>query len=90
VAPNPYILSKYGQGEIKFLNLTSKATIRIYTSAGKIIKILEHIDETGVETWDGKNYAGETVTSGIYIYYVTAFTDGKEELKAHGKFAIVR
>ncbi|HIE28518.1 TPA: hypothetical protein EYP66_14655 [Candidatus Poribacteria bacterium] len=90
VAPNPYNPSTNGQDGIKFLNLTPKATIRIYNSTGEVVKILEHIDETGIETWDAKNDAGETVTSGIYVYYVTAFTDGREELKAHGKFAIVR
>ena len=90
VAPNPYIPSKYRQDGIKFLNLTPKATIYIYTSAGEMVRILEHIDETGVEIWGAKNYKGETLTSGIYVYYVIAFTDGKEELKASGKFAIVR
>jgi len=90
VAPNPYNPSTGGQNGIKFLNLTPKATIWIYTSTGERVKILEHIDKTGVATWDGKNVRGETAASGIYVYYVTAFTDGREELKAHGKFAIVR
>ncbi|MBC8234568.1 hypothetical protein H8E77_33925 [bacterium] len=90
VAPNPYIPSTDGQDGIKFLNLAPKATIYIYTSAGEMVRILEHIDETGVEIWDAKNYKGETLTSGIYVYYVIAFTNGKEELKASGKVAIVR
>jgi hypothetical protein len=90
VAPNPYSPSTGGQDGIKFLNLTPKATIWIYTNTGERVKILEHIDKTGVATWDAKNDAGKTVANGIYVYYVTAFTDGKEELKAHGKFAIVK
>jgi len=90
VAPNPYNASIDGQNGIRFLNLTPKAIIRIYTSAGEIVTTIEHLDETGVEIWDVKNDADETVTSGIYVYYVTAFTDGKEELKAHGKLAIMR
>ena len=90
VAPNPYNPSTNGHNGIQFLNLTPEATIRIYTSAGELITRIEHISETSTERWDPKTDEGDMLSSGVYVYYITAFTAGREELKAHGKFAIVR
>ena len=49
--------------------------VKIYNSAGEFIRTLRDnkTQATGTDMvyWDGKNFLGDTVTSGIYIIYVT-------------------
>jgi len=87
VAPNPCKTDS-----VRFINLTPKSTICIYSSAGELVRKLEHNDNTNVETWNLQNGKGTPVASGVYIYYVTAFKkdQGREELNASGKIAVVK
>lgn len=104
VVPNPYYIraawdvSKYAR-YIYFQGLPSKCTIRIFNTAGLLIKTIEH-DETntaatfsseastgaGAHRWDLLTEEGLNTVSGLYIYQVTT-PDGKEKV---GKFAIIR
>ena len=83
--PNPY---RKGAGTdfVMFANLTRKATIEILTLNGRVIKRIEHTGETGGAKWFLDTEQGEKVSSGIYLYRVTA--EGVPE--KIGKLAIVR
>jgi hypothetical protein len=79
VIPNPYLGSapweQPGERKIQFVNLTDRATVRIFTVGGDLVAELEHPvagSEPGQGSldWDLKNGQGELVTSGIYIYQV--------------------
>jgi len=88
VAPNP---CKPPTDSVRFINLAPKSTIYIYSSAGELVRKLEHDDNTGVESWDLNNDEGKPVAGGVYLYYVEAFkSQGREELKASGKVAVIK
>jgi hypothetical protein len=79
VIPNPYIFSapweQPGTRKIQFVNLTDRATIRIFTVGGDLVREIEHPaagsgSNQGAADWDLKNDNGEVVESGIYIFQV--------------------
>jgi hypothetical protein len=77
VVPNPYrgseVWDQPGQSELHFINLPGRATIKIYTAAGDLVRQLEHTDTVrDFARWDLKNASGQDVTSGIYVYRVEA------------------
>ena len=85
VVPNPYVgaarwetqrLTSSGRGERKiyFINLPSKATIRIFTMSGDHVKTIEHESNLldGKVSWDMKSKSGLDVAPGIYVYHVDA------------------
>lgn len=96
VVPNPYYLrapwdrSRFDQ-HVYFQNLPMRCTIRIFNSAGLLIRTLQH-DGTGLygsagsETWNLRTEEDLDCTSGLYIWQVET-EDGEH---ATGKFAIVR
>ena len=81
--PNPF---KSGEGTdyVTFGNLTENATIEIYSISGRLIKTLKP-DAINYQ-WDLKDENGNSITVGIYIYYIT---DSKGN-KTMGKIAIVK
>ena len=99
VVPNPYRLGT-NDNRIEFRNLTGHATIRIYSSAGDLIKIIDHIDESPIERWDGRNEKGELISTGIYVYYIQTVREagsieavretGSGRISTSGKFAAIR
>ena len=58
----------------------SLVTIRIYTPAGKLVRTLalgriaagKHASQEKAIHWDGRNDAGEKVSSGVYLYTINA------------------
>jgi len=77
VVPNPYRASEAwdqpGQSEVHFINLPARATIKIYTVAGDLVRTLHHNDTVrDFERWDLKSEPGKDVASGIYIYRIEA------------------
>ncbi len=96
VVPNPYYIraawdrTQYDR-HILFQNLPMKCTIRLFSSAGLLIRTIKH-DGTGLtgkagsEEWNLLTEEGLDCTSGLYIWQVET-EDGR---KALGKFAIVR
>lgn len=92
VAPDPY----YGASlydfspaarNLRFLNLPAQATIRIYSTSGVLVDVINHNSNTGesLATWDLKNRSGQMVASGVYFYHLTT-PEGKEHT---GKFTVV-
>jgi hypothetical protein len=91
VVPNPYIVfnsweKTSEQRYVKFTHLPSECTIRIFTMAGDLVKVIKHketktlpLDEGGTETWDftnespgssGTAISGQLIASGVYVYHV--------------------
>jgi len=82
VVPNPYIVfngweKTSDQRVIKFTHLPNYCTIRIFTTAGDLVKVIEHrdtnkqpLDQGGTATWDLVNDYGQLIASGVYIFHV--------------------
>jgi hypothetical protein len=90
VVPNPYRGSERwdqaGEQRIQFQNLPARATIRIYTIAGDLVRILEKSDAlSGNLDWDLRNASGDDITSGIYLFHVVS--DAGFETK--GNFVVI-
>ena len=62
--PNPY---RPSEGELTFADLPVGSDLVIFTVAGEIIARMDAIPSTQV-TWDGRNLAGNIVSSGIYLW----------------------
>ncbi|HEY6572015.1 MAG TPA: hypothetical protein VI198_01750 [Candidatus Eisenbacteria bacterium] len=97
VVPNPYkVRAEWEPGDgsrlLRFIRVPDKATVRIFTSNGELIRELVANQfaspggETGDVPWDLKNADGRTVVSGIYLYQVE-MTDGRTR---KGKFVIIK
>ncbi|MBN2379711.1 hypothetical protein JXM67_07915 [candidate division WOR-3 bacterium] len=96
VVPNPYYVrapwdrTQYDR-HVVFQYLPEKCKIRIFNTAGLLIRTIEHdgvglYGGAGSENWDLLTEEGLDCTSGLYIWQVET-EDGE---KAWGKFAIVR
>jgi hypothetical protein len=90
--PDPfYAVSQFDRGpstkDLKFVNLPTRATIRIYSMSGVLVDIVNHDDASfgGQATWDLRNKSGQFVASGVYFYHVST-PEGREHV---GKFTIV-
>jgi hypothetical protein len=91
VVPNPFDVRALwsAQPKLQFQNLPSRATIKVFTLAGDLVRVLEHAPgdyDTGTQEWDLKNGNGEEVVAGVYLYLVKA-ASGEE---ASGQFVIIR
>jgi hypothetical protein len=98
VVPNPYKGSAEwdlgpNQRAVHFINVPSGSTIRIFTSAGDLLRVLTQDPNssaggsTGELAWDLKNDSGNMVVSGIYLYTVQP-PDGRTPKKGH--FVIIK
>lgn len=69
VYPNPYRAQQHGRLTIGGLPL--KATIRIFSPAGQLVRVLDAAgNRGGGRTWDLRNERGDTVPSGVYLIRV--------------------
>ncbi|MCK4523086.1 S8 family peptidase, partial [Candidatus Aerophobetes bacterium] len=84
VYPNPF-RPGVSHTKITFAGLTLKATIRIFTLAGELVK---KQDVSGQYSWDWnvKNTGGDELARGIYIWVVTNPAGEKRT----GKIAIIK
>lgn len=86
VFPNPYRGIGAGGGDgVHFAGLPEKATIRIFTIQGRLIKEIEHNDFSGAAAWNLENDNDEKVASGIYLYIIKS---GDDEVR--GKLAVMK
>jgi len=107
VVPNPYLVrnnwdtDRYSK-HLMFTHLPTKCTIRIYTLAGDLVKIIYHdgsqnsfakvIGGTptggtgGTESWDLLTYNSQLIASGVYLFHVEAPGIGNKI----GKFAVIQ
>ncbi|MBN1349501.1 hypothetical protein JXJ21_08840 [candidate division KSB1 bacterium] len=102
VVPNPYHLYGYhwdNATEIRFVGLTEKATIRIFTLSGDLIRVLEHPDPRQGEfksppdfiTWNLRTNDNRVVTSGTYCYHIQGFDQNGNAIgTTNGMFVVIR
>jgi hypothetical protein len=89
--PDPYyVTSQFEQTTdtkiIKFVNLPADCIIRIYSSSGVLVDLLEHHSATfgGAEDWNVRNRNNQIVASGVYFYHVEA-----GDARRVGRFTVV-
>ena len=89
--PDPYyVTSAYDRQVsskvINFVNVPTGSRIRIYTTSGVLVRILDADPDalTGTVTWDVRNRSNQFVASGVYFYHVEA--EGKTRV---GRMTIV-
>jgi hypothetical protein len=99
--PDPYYVTNSFETTstdkiIKFVNLPTRAIIRIYSSSGVLVRVLEHNSESrgvndenpsvlgGSETWDVRNRNNQVVASGVYFYHIES-----GDARRVGRFTVV-
>ncbi|HKR56757.1 MAG TPA: hypothetical protein VJS20_10670, partial [Gemmatimonadales bacterium] len=90
--PDPlYVASGYeltpDTAALKFVNLPSRAIIRIYSVSGILVAAIVHNDPTGggEATWNVRSRTGRRVASGVYFYHVEG-PDGRTKV---GRFTVI-
>lgn len=56
--------------KITFLNLSTEATIRIYTLSGELVKTLHETDGDGILKWDVTAEDGTPLGSDVFLYVI--------------------
>jgi hypothetical protein len=72
--PNPFN-PRTESTTITFFNTGTKATVKIYSITGKLVRTLKNVPQTtgSVEVeWDGKNGQGRIVKNGVYVAVIKA------------------
>jgi len=100
VVPNPYISTNAMEPavsniylnqkrQILFTNVPAKCTIRIFTSSGVIVDVInvENPANKGIATWDLLSMEGLEIAAGMYFYQLKVESTGDEKM---GKFAIIK
>jgi len=86
VFPNPYTgIGAGGDMGVMFAALPEKATIRIFTIQGVLIRKIEHNNLSGGARWDLTNENGDPVAGGVYLYTIEA-----RDKTVRGKLAVLR
>jgi hypothetical protein len=90
VVPNPYLAhalweNTEGIRKVQFTHLPAECTIRIYTLAGDLVKVIDHNNGTGTEDWDLLNTNQQGIVPGVYFYHVDSLYGQKL-----GKLAIIK
>jgi hypothetical protein len=77
--PDPYYVTNAFEQTtdakvLKFVNLPGQAIIRIYSSSGVLVSLIEHNSSTfgGSEDWNVRNRNNQVVASGVYFYHIEA------------------
>ncbi len=89
--PDPYyVTNEFEQSTdvkvLKFVNLPSACTIRIYSSSGVLVDVIEHNSNAadGTESWNLQNRNHQVVASGVYFYHIEA-----GDARRVGRFTVV-
>ncbi|MBA2304817.1 MAG: hypothetical protein H0W08_19585 [Acidobacteria bacterium] len=89
--PDPYYVTNAFERTteskvIQFVNLPADCLIRIYSSSGILVALLEHHSTTfgGSERWNVLNRNDQVVASGIYFYHIEA-----GDARRVGRFVVV-
>ena len=90
--PDPYYVTNEFETEpttsfIEFINLPQQAIIRIYSSSGVLVDLIEHNSSQfgGSATWGVRNRNNQVVASGVYFYHVES-----GDARRVGRMTIVR
>jgi hypothetical protein len=89
--PDPYYVRSAFQTTsegkvIEFVHLPADCIIRIYSSSGVLVTLLEHHSATfgGSERWNVLNRNNQVVASGVYFYHIEA-----GDARRVGRFTVV-
>jgi len=89
--PDPYYITNELEQStdvkiLKFVNLPNVATIRIYSSSGVLVDVIEHnsASSDGTESWNLQNRNHQVVASGVYFYHIEA-----GDARRVGRFTVV-
>jgi len=89
--PDPYYVTNQFERTpeskvLQFVNLPADCIIRIYSSSGILVALLEHHSATfgGAETWNVQNRNNQVVASGVYFYHIEA-----GDARKVGRFTLV-
>jgi hypothetical protein len=90
--PDPYYItnefeSSAVDNRIEFINLPVQAIIRIYSSSGVLVDLIEHSSSQagGSASWSVRNRNNQAVASGVYFFHVEA-----NDQRRVGRMTIVR
>ena len=85
IYPNPFNLNIHENAVVN--NLSDNSIVAIYTASGYLVKVFNEKDVPGRQiSWDGRDQAGNSVSSGIYIVVARDDRGGT----ARGRVAVVR
>ncbi|MBN1893716.1 hypothetical protein JW906_04450 [bacterium] len=102
VVPNPYVEGdpdrSFGEPnprKIDFRKLPERATIKIFSVSGDLIKTIGHGPDAygnlfGSVSWDQRSEAGLLVAPGLYLYVVESDAENSKGMKWSGKLMIIR
>jgi hypothetical protein len=89
--PDPYFVTNGFEATtdakiLQFVNLPNTAIIRIYTSSGILVNVLEHQSNTfgGSFNWNLRNRNNQVVASGVYFYHIES-----GDARKVGRFTVV-
>ena len=77
--------ARRGDTLITFISLPDQCVIRVFTADGRLAAVLHENDGNGRYDWDVKNFAGEGLAPGVYLYTVKAGSS-----KSSGKLVVIR
>jgi hypothetical protein len=90
--PDPYYITNEYEvtstdNRIEFINLPQQAIIRIYSSSGVLVDLIEHnsTQAGGSVSWNVRNRNNQAVASGVYFFHV----ESNDQRKV-GRMTIVR
>jgi hypothetical protein len=89
--PDPYYVTNAFESStdtkiLKFVNLPNDAIIRVYSSSGVLVTLLEHHSTQGGGSldWNLRNRNNQVVASGVYFYHVES-----GDARRVGRFTVV-
>jgi hypothetical protein len=89
--PDPYYVTNAFEQTtdakvLKFVNLPARAIIRIYSSSGVLVSLLEHNSNQfgGSTDWNVRNRNNQVVASGVYFYHIES-----GDARRVGRFTVV-
>lgn len=81
VVPNPYRIAEIwekqlNEHQIQFTNMPAEATIKIFNSAGELIRTIEHSSggslAPSIASWDLRNRYNQLIAPGVYFFSITS------------------
>ena len=104
VVPNPFVVqSQYneldavrtGTPRLVFAGVPSTGTLRIYSLSGQFLQQLtwqpgDLLPGSGDLPWDLRTREGTLISSGLYIYVISANDVSGKKQQARGKFVVIR
>lgn len=78
----PTVFRPDGSSTVTFSHLPANGSLTVLATTGEIVRRWENVSASQI-SWDGKNSSGETVGSGVYLWYL-------ENSDTKGKLIVVR